>query len=740
MYKISMKFVSENVYLFLGIIIGLYVSSFLTASLDISCNNEDSEYGLKAKLAQEIINSSINRLAPKILPAKPRVQEKSDLVRPRYYSTELGMREKLFVGIFTAEEKVNSQASYINKTIGHLVDKIKFFITAQYKLKTKFNLTGLVGFTDARLKYRPFQVIKYVSDTFGQDYDYYFFTSDYTYINAHRLKDIVDKISVSVDVYLGTKVVDGSFCNLDAGIIISNSVLKAARKNLEWCIMNAVSDDHSENLGRCIYHSLGMTCQDTAQDQVMPSFKLTHFDLPNHLQELSENPDFIKAVTVRPVVTHDDFFRLNVYFLKQRLEMFNKQILKISSTMTKSWPPGQKPGATPATRFDLPRQYYFNMTHIFMPDDFTILRTHNEPEITDIKNILNDVLAQVAEKYPKRFEYRRLVNGYKTFDLSRGLDYMLDLGFRDLNTGKEIVKRFEVCKPLGNVEFIPAPYVTENTRVSIILPIQESEIDQALKFLMSYSTNIMDKKEKTFMLVVLIYQYNTESKGPNDFFLKLKDFVTRTSAKHTNDDVKIGWLSIRLPESEKELKIENNQALNFGVTDLALKKIGLNGLSLVLDVWSNITVDFLNRVRMNTISGYQVFSPIPFKQYDPHVTDMLNMEVTKTAGHFDREEYKYISFYGIDYVNARKKNQGTIPLIRSDNDLSKLVQKNTRSNIFEMFLSYGEDIHCMRATEMNLKVFYHPETDQNKLNKFYGNEAQLAKLLLNKQSYIPELL
>lgn len=29
--------------------------------------------------------------------------------------------------------------------------------------------------------------------------------------------------------------------------------------------MNVISEDHSENLGRCIYHSLGMSCQETVQ-------------------------------------------------------------------------------------------------------------------------------------------------------------------------------------------------------------------------------------------------------------------------------------------------------------------------------------------------------------------------------------------------------------------------------------------------------------------------------------------
>lgn len=126
----------------------------------------------------------------------------------------MGIREKLFVGILTSEEKINSQAIHLNATIGHLIDKVKFFITAQNKLKTKFNLSGIVGFTDTRHKYKPFQIIKYISDSFLLDYDYYFLINDYSFIDIRALKDVVNKISVSLNVYLGTPVPESSFCNL----------------------------------------------------------------------------------------------------------------------------------------------------------------------------------------------------------------------------------------------------------------------------------------------------------------------------------------------------------------------------------------------------------------------------------------------------------------------------------------------------------------------------------------------
>lgn len=144
----------------------------------------------------------------------PQTQNRKKLVRPRYYSTELGIREKLFVGVLTSVDQLDYRAIAINRTVAHLSDKVKFFMSASHKYKTGHGLGNIVGFTDVRESLRPFHIIKYVSDSFAQNYDYFFLMKDSSYLNTHLLKYIVNKISVSQDVYLGTKVTDGSFCSL----------------------------------------------------------------------------------------------------------------------------------------------------------------------------------------------------------------------------------------------------------------------------------------------------------------------------------------------------------------------------------------------------------------------------------------------------------------------------------------------------------------------------------------------
>lgn len=156
---------------------------------------------------------------------------------------------------------------------------------------------------------------------------------------------------------------------------------------------------------------------------------------------------------------------------------------------------------------------------------------------------------------------------------------------------------------------------------------------------------------------------------------------------------------------------------------------------------------------MNTISNFQVFSPIPFRQYSPQVTQLSVLEVNKNLGHFDYEENFYVSFYGKDYVAGmtgkrncvllppptshvilvRKKSQHLIPLIRSDNDLPKVIGSGIGETVLGLFAKYSDTIHCMRATEKDLRVKYHEEVGRKRTNLFLGTKVQLAKLLLSAQ-------
>ena len=55
------------------------------------------------------------------------------VVRPRYYSTELGIKEKLLVAIISSPAILEEVGSVVNKTLAGHVDKVLFFADEQPK-------------------------------------------------------------------------------------------------------------------------------------------------------------------------------------------------------------------------------------------------------------------------------------------------------------------------------------------------------------------------------------------------------------------------------------------------------------------------------------------------------------------------------------------------------------------------------------------------------------------------------
>lgn len=201
----------SNIYLIFGLCVGLSISLFLTPVEINDCSNqqESQPYSLSS-------NEVVDEYEPRInIAAKPQKAKKVPkvFVRPRYYSTELGIREKLFVGILTSPEYLHSRAIALNKTVAHLVNKIRFFISIPEGTKPNVSLPGIVGFTDTRSILQPFHTLKYITDNYIEDYDYYFLIKDDSYVNARRLVNLVNKISVSQDVHLGIAS-DDSHCSL----------------------------------------------------------------------------------------------------------------------------------------------------------------------------------------------------------------------------------------------------------------------------------------------------------------------------------------------------------------------------------------------------------------------------------------------------------------------------------------------------------------------------------------------
>ena len=71
-----------------------------------------------------------------------------------------------------------------------------------------------------------------------------------------------------------------------------------------------------------------------------------------------------------------------------------------------------------------------------------------------------------------------------------------------------------------------------------------------------------------------------------------------------------------------------------------------------------LKLDFLNRVRMNSIEDRQIFCPVPYVSFHPKVVRWINRTVKKpvgSSGHFDPANRKHVAFYASDFWKAKEK-------------------------------------------------------------------------------------
>ncbi|KFB37145.1 hypothetical protein ZHAS_00004351 [Anopheles sinensis] len=686
------------------------------------------------------------------LEQKPMIAKKpvKNIVRPRYYYTELGIREKLFVGVLTAEENVESLATAINRTTAHLVNKMKFFINAD-NVKSNFRLKNIVGFTDTRDNLRPFHMLKYLADNYLDEYDYFLLLTDTTYVNARTLRSQLEHLSVTMDVYMGT-LGDGSggsdgggarddrqYCDLHAGIVLSSGVIRKIRANLDWCVRNCASNNHNINIGKCVTYSTKIkACQSSWQGIDVASYRLSNYKIYRDFSLIAKEPAFNGAATVYPVTSADDFYLLHAYFSRVHLER-NSQVKRelqneamqisndtlLNDILEVRWPLGVPKPNPPESRHDVVPWMALNTTHSLMWNSEVNVHRLSAVDEEDIRNVLNKTIMEATRNDPN-VEYRSVHSAYKRFDAVRGMDYRLMLNFYDRKAKRMTLKSFEVIKPISLIEIVPSPYVTESTRVAILLPTFEHQIQESEQFLEAYEKTCMDNQDNTFLMLIFFYGADTPNKGDDDVFLPLKNIALALTEKLKQDGSRVAWVSIRLP-AEVSSKFDENYRyhssvygpyakMSFVAVDLALRKIGLESLVMVCSNGASFRPDFLNRVRMNTIQGFQVFSPIGFMMYPCEWTGLCkpcdNCDVGQGSGYFDRVNYDVVSFYSNDYVAARKQLETVLPIVRSDRDILNLLMNDSDthgadggpiSTILDLFARGDSKIHVLRAVEPNLR-------------------------------------
>lgn len=338
-------------------------------------------------------------------------------------------------------------------------------------------------------------------------------------------------------------------------------------------------------------------------------------------------------------------------------------------------------------------------------------------------------MKRLNEKYNNIFSYHHLINGYRIYDPVRGMEYKLDLALIEKGKKDPVTKRVQLLRPLGYVEMVPMPYVTENTRVNLILPVTVNIRDGVVSFLDWYARTCLDSGDNANLFVVFIYDKLQYKNRKDDDFSVLKSMISYYESKYMNG-ARIAWTSI-----------QSSNPTQFTILDAISKKFPPESLLLLCTVGMQLSADFLNRVRMNTIPGWQVFFPIGFFGYKPNLVYNekpypSTIEIAHSAGHFDEAVYDHASFFNSDYMTARKA------MVSSQSGLRI-------TDLYDMFLKH-HGVHVFRAVEPTLVVHYAnrncmPGSDEDAYSRCLASKAtglasrsQLAMLIFEHQQKVDQ--
>lgn len=206
----------------IGFCVGISISVLIiNTGIESSCNektalfadifervhNIDSLPTEDLKNTQDENTEDLSEFDPRInLAGKPHSarKEPQTLIRPRYFSTELGIKEKTFVAILSSIRHIPSLGLAINETLAHHVNRLAFFVEVAGADKLDVKTLPIVGFKDAHQQgLLTLHTLKYLADKLAVGYSYFLLIKDTTYVDGRKLEKLTKHISITEHVYMG---------------------------------------------------------------------------------------------------------------------------------------------------------------------------------------------------------------------------------------------------------------------------------------------------------------------------------------------------------------------------------------------------------------------------------------------------------------------------------------------------------------------------------------------------------
>ncbi|KAF8358729.1 mig-22 [Pristionchus pacificus] len=738
-----------------GILLGLFISYSLFAPPD------ETPLVCPVARAPEFIDSSefwtVNQeKTPQTPPAD--TKQGSQVARARFAATELGIRERILVLVWAETGRL---AAALNGTLAKHVSRV-VALADSVRLDVEMSLLpSLVPFKSNSLHAHTHILNAVFNYTLQENYDWFLIMKESTYINPFALQEMINKMSWSEKVILG--VPDSSNpgrCVLDAGILLSNPTMQMLIQQRHVC-NNMLAGSDEQGMEMCIHAATNVSCRTEHQGREYRFWRVSGTESPHEeIQRWSmETPSLNSSLSVGSILSTADASALHDHFIRVEVDKVEAEILKMEEEIEgmeedlpdgPSWPIGTKPFAHAPNRYQVPVWEFFTATEIFKNEPNQNVRPITGSDKEDIDEIIESAKRKAEEEEgDRRVEFVRVSGGYRQFDAARGMDYMVDLVYRDVNNEETIERRIHLARIIERTTLVnTVPYVKEDADLTIVVPIAEEVEVLPGRRLLARQARLCTSptEENRHTRVVVAVSARVEHKS----LIFIQNDLEELKKRCKRSSLEASLLSV---SSDNPSSLHAAEAL-----DEAIDHFGPQSMFLLLSPYADIQKELLDRARINTIKKFQVFLPIPFIEYHPTISGMdlkdgekpddestrqralgtlkdaappqrtKGLMVQKEHGRFDPLDFSVVCIYGSDYMEVRPR-----------------LMNGKRIDVGSAFLNMPPGVHILRAIEPALRLRYHrrecdPDLEEDDLlrctqsrRENLAAKDQLARLVFNKE-------
>ncbi|XP_015126312.1 chondroitin sulfate synthase 1 [Diachasma alloeum] len=681
--------------------------------------------------------------------------------------------------------------------------KIAFFSSGFSTLPVNTPDLPLVALATVDDGYPPqkksFLMLQYMWNHFGDQFEWFLRADDDVYVRSDRLERLLRSVDSRKAIYIGqagrgnseefgllSLEYDENFCMGGPGVILSRETLGRIVPHIKECLRNLYTSHEDVELGRCVRKHAGIPCTWSYE---MQSILYHNSSGDQAFTGNLKKKEVHRAITLHPVKSPPHMYRLHNYMRGLRIQDLKQERIKLHRDITvmieqlgmttrdfQRHLSGSKELSTVLHDIEMLgvpaglRSFKPRSSREVVPWDFISrseysladanprrrIHSHIKEGLEDITREVMDSINACSRQRGRVVEERSALYGYRRVD-AYGADTILDLllvyrKYRGRKVTLPVRRHVYVHQHYTGIEIREVVNCEETDRhrsqltsqkpqsifnagflgfssAKEIDPIKDKSIRFILplsgrfhvfqRFLRNYEEICLMTGDKTELLVVL-YPHRTDNSVDSTM-----ELINRMRIKYSSARIEV------IPGSGN---FSRAQALNLGVSQSRE-----DDLMFFVDVDIVLKASALQRIRLNTVIGRQVYFPIVFSQFDPKIVrENSNTQdpflINEFTGFWRQFGFGIVSLYKKDYLSIGGFDLSITGWGKEDVDFFEKAVKS-KLNVFRApdkhLVHVFHDVECdERLSGIQLSMCRGTRVDT------FGSTQALARIVYDNPEYL----